>query len=298
MQALTIIVTLFCVLAFPTFGQNPSPSSKQNKIDRIRSEKDVEELLEEIDSKRFEIFSVDPALKFEDGPCAAKANATSAKSWVKADIDGNGFTDLLVNGRDYTPESLTIMAVADNSFVVRVLTRRLFEKCGFATLSDGTTGKVVKYYRPDSSDQPITLTYLSGDFFELNETPSHHTIERIAYSTSGCFGTCPIFELDVRADRTATFNALSFNKRKGKFKSVVSKVKFDELIAALNYIDFPKLSDRYSVAWTDDQSSVLKITYDGGQTKTISDYGLIGTFGLSSFYQLLFDLRENQDWKK
>jgi len=52
----------------------------------------------------------------------------------------------------------------------------------------------------------------------------------------------------------------------------------------------------YRVSWTDDQTSTLKITYDNGKVKTIRDYGLIGTFGLSQAYKLLFDLRGSQPW--
>ncbi len=56
--------------------------------------------------------------------------------------------------------------------------------------------------------------------------------------------------------------------------------------------------DKYAVNWTDDQASILEITFDNGKVKKIYDYGLIGTFGLDRVYQLLFKLRENQKWTK
>jgi hypothetical protein len=88
-----------------------------------------------------------------------------------------------------------------------------------------------------------------------------------------------------------------FNKKKGKFKGKILQANYDELIGLLNYLDFPSLKDSYAVNWTDDQTSVLKITYNNGKVKEIKDYGLIGTLGLSRVYSILFDLRENQQWK-
>ena len=55
---------------------------------------------------------------------------------------------------------------------------------------------------------------------------------------------------------------------------------------------------RSGVNWTDDQTVELKIIYSSGKIKTISDYGASGSYGLKKVYKLLFDLRQNQNWKK
>ena len=57
------------------------------------------------------------------------------------------------------------------------------------------------------------------------------------------------------------------------------------------------VKEKYAVNWSDDQTSILTITYDGGKTKTIKDYGLVGTFGLNRVYDLIFKLRDNQQWR-
>lgn len=49
---------------------------------------------------------------------------------------------------------------------------------------------------------------------------------------------------------------------------------------------------------TDDQTSSLKITFNNGNIKTISDYGMIGTYGLKILYGKLAELRFNQKWQK
>ena len=73
---------------------------------------------------------------------------------------------------------------------------------------------------------------------------------------------------------------------------------FAQRVKLLAYIDFPQLENNYSVNWTDDQTVELKIIYSSGKIKTISDYGASGSYGLKKVYKLLFDLRQNQNWKK
>ncbi|WP_419487875.1 hypothetical protein [Chryseobacterium bernardetii] len=82
------------------------------------------------------------------------------------------------------------------------------------------------------------------------------------------------------------------------FKSKIKISDFNTIEELLNYINFSKLKDFYSVSSTDNPTSELTITYGNGKTKKIQDYGLAGTYGLKKLYDLLFDLRFNQDWKR
>lgn len=110
--------------------------------------------------------------------------------------------------------------------------------------------------------------------------------------------------MSVLGDKSATFKAESYNRRvgnsreiKGVFHTTISDTAFFDIINLLDYIDFPNLEDNYSVGRTDDQTSVLTVTYNNGKVKTIRDYGLVGTFGLDRLYHLFFNLRYNQNWK-
>lgn len=77
----------------------------------------------------------------------------------------------------------------------------------------------------------------------------------------------------------------------GKFQAEADKEVFSSLCNLLNYIDFSHLKDRYSVSHTDDETADLKITYNDGKVKLISDYGMTGTFGLNLVYEHLAKLR-------
>ena len=142
-----------------------------------------------------------------------------------------------------------------------------------------------------------TLILKFGDFYEYNSAPNNFKIEEINFSTSGCYGTCPIFELKIKADRTANYNAQQYNDKNGKFKTTLDTASYNNLVETINYIKLISLKDEYSVNWTDDQTAKLEIKFNNSPTKKISDYGEIGTFGLEHLYDKLFALRKTQQWK-
>lgn len=140
---------------------------------------------------------------------------------------------------------------------------------------------------------------------DLNTTMKYD-IERIEYFTSACFGPCPMFKMEINKDRTAVYNAIRFNFSKefdaphpeGTFTGKVKEEDYNLIVQKLNDIDFPMLEDRYRVPYTDAQTGNLKIIYDGGKEKVITDYGMRGTPELEEIYQLFLDLRTSQDWKR
>ena len=204
-----------------------------------------------------------------------------------------------------------VMNYGQDSLKLNRLTRRSFQDCSFPKILNDT---LIRYYfKPEfdwtNKEQPslqyIDLTYKYGDFIEYNSKPQNYSIEKIEYQTSMCFGTCPKFYISILRDKSAVFKAEIHNREsrdskeiQGVFSTTLRDTSFSEIINLLNYIDFPKLKDNYSVGWTDDQTSTLTVTYNNGQVKKIKDYGLIGTYGLDRLYQLLFALRFNQTWKK
>jgi hypothetical protein len=87
-------------------------------------------------------------------------------------------------------------------------------------------------------------------------------------------------------------------KLKGNSNRRSLKTHLAEIINVLNYIKIKKLQNKYRVPWTDDQTGTLTINFSNGESKELSDYGMMGSFGLQKLYSLLFDLRTNQKWQK
>jgi hypothetical protein len=294
---IAIITFLFLTLTTEMFA---------NKIDAIKTDEDLEIFLhrQNKDLKGFYVASI--STLYYDTTQQNIADSLGVKPWQKVDFDNNGLTDLLVYGMWHGRKHLLAVIDEGNKFTLRSLNRGFFDnilfpvvtkidKQTFLILSQGcefcreTNKKIIK---------TDTLVYKYGDFIEPNFSFVSYKIEKIELSTTICFGICPVFELEINADRTANYNAIQYNDKKGKFKTTIIVENFNSLMTLLNYTDFPKLKDTYSVNWTDDQTCTLKVTYDNGMTKTIIDYGEIGTNGLRMVYNQLFSLRKNQSWKK
>lgn len=300
------------------------------EIDKLVSTKEIENFIQKKDTnyKKFVLRNIQD-FKRDNLDSINKILAQKVKanqSFIKADFDNNGYTDLLAigdnrqiislgeNGEEISHDFTTIVLMNfNNEYKIIDINKSRFYPIVPKVEYTNNEAFLVVY----SSTRLLTdlkkfkesktkLTFKFGNFIEYNADPKKHSIEKIEYSTNGCFGTCPVFKLEINKNHTAKFVAQHYNfdedmdhytdKDEGKFKTTISEKEFNELIEILNYIDFSNLKN-YSVTWTDDQTSTLKITYDNGKVKTIYDYGLVGTYGLKRTYEMLFDLRKNQNWK-
>lgn len=299
----------FLLMLQIAFGQ------KRN-IDEINTKENVESLIHSFD-KRYENFELKPIGEFtsrydKNNFCKRISDSRNiTKSFYTSDFDRNGFTDILAIGDYYDFNIFVVMNFGHDSLQLKRLTRRSFQNCVFPKIINDSL--LDYYYKSEpnwiSKEKPKltkkTLVYKFGDFVAFNSNPKQYDIEKIEYQTTVCYGTCPKFQIEISKNRNAIFNAENNNRRtrkskeiQGEFETVINKNSYFDLINLLNYIDCPNLKHKYSVNWTDDQSCTLKITYNNGKVKEIRDYGLIGTSGLDRLYQLLFELRFNQNWEK
>ncbi len=298
-----LLVATICLVAVSALGQLTTGSIKSlqtshNKIDAVNSASDIDKILDSIDKRRFEVFIVKDPLSLAPPGCQEYAESLDAQPWTKADFDNNGLSDLLIIGNNYGHAVVVVLALPGNKYDVKTLTRGSFQGCSIPVVHTKGSQTFISYHTQGSQNSVKQLSYKFGDFVEMNGEPTDHAIEKIEIKISGCYGTCPSFEMSIERNGSATFKPIAFNKkRRGTYKTRIDDKSFGELSGLLNYIGFPTLSDSYSVSWTDDQTSVLTVTYDGGRKKKIVDYGLIGSFGLSRVYDMFFELRENQKWR-
>jgi hypothetical protein len=285
-----------------------SPLLHANEVDELKTDKDVENFIH-----THAPALADARIAYKDFlyPDAIKqmiADSLGVKLWQKVDFNNDGHTDLLVyistNGQNY----LTAFIDENGSFKTRFISRWPFAEVYYPVVKKEGDLTVLLLYKMcgycHSKKEGISgedsLVYKFGNFIEHVIPVSiftSHKIERIEFSTSPCYGTCPVFELDINADRKAQYHAISYNDTTGTYSAMIDRFDYTRITDILNYIDFPNLRDDYHVVWTDDQACSLTITYDDGKVKKISDYGEIGTHGLNMVYSLLYDLRKNQAWK-
>src|SRR5687767_1730583 len=192
MRSIPIIVFVLCLLSGAIYPQVRSSNPGNNRIDLIKNARDIEDLLDDIDKKHFELFQVAQSVISSDKLCQNRANEIKINAWLKADFDGNALTDLLVHGSDYEPRVIVIMSEESNKFSWRSLTRGVDEKCAFASVKNLGSLPLITYsaYRTGNPGADIerALVYKFGDFVEFIESPPAHSIEKITYETSICFG--------------------------------------------------------------------------------------------------------------
>ncbi len=309
----------------PFFGWTQTENkltSHKNYLDSITNSIQIEELLFKID-ERYKKFKVNKPLKFTEKNCQKLADSLQVESYIKTDFDNNGLTDLLVIGKYYDNHCvLCVLDKGENAYEIESLTKRIFQDCTFPKVIRNGNQTTIDYFfqkQPERGNwdkprtiQKSTLIYKFESFVEENTNVKAHSIEKIEYTTTGCYGTCPIFRLTIERNGNMIFDAKRYNtvynvtegkkinekEMKGIYKSILSESDYSKLSEIINYLDFENLDNDYAVDWTDDQSCNLKITYDNGKVKTINDYGLLGTFGLRNLYDRLFSLRQTKVWTK
>ncbi len=111
-----------------------------------------------------------------------------------------------------------------------------------------------------------------------------------------CFGTCPVFSIDVDVAGKATYTAGKYSTEEGIFRSRINPNDLNQIRDLINYIGIKDLKDYYRVNWSDYPTCWITVKFDDGSSKKIEDYGELGTFGLRKLYKLFFELRNNQDW--
>ncbi len=291
-----VLITLFIAC---------TAKAEANKIDKLKTDEDVEKFMK-TEGKltgHFHLRALEDM--YEDSESLQLAKKLGVKTWQKKDLNNDGRTDLLVyNGETFNFH--TIVVIDDGGQFKLQYFGKMFSVHypvvgmwnGYPCLRIFTEGN-----RFDANNKKVhiitdttVLVYQFGCFMEAKARQTVHNIERIEYKTSGCYGTCPIFSLNIFKDRYAKYYAERFNKTEGIFTAKIDTASFNTLIVTLNYTDFPALENSYAVGWTDDQTATLTITYDHGKIKKISDYGLQGSYGLQAVYQMLFNLRNNQNW--
>ena len=322
MKVLKYLIIIFLFLGCkPENTQTKESNSKPSKLDTLTSVIDLENFIY-LNDTIFKKHSY-KLRKIQDFVLRSKSDSLAIKiadflvinkSYYKADFDHNGYQDLLTIGHfdknDLMYNFVFMNYGKDSLKAVSLRSRHAFL---IPRIIQENNQKLLEIYKPQMTDygsnifttRKFKLIYKFDHFIEYNEKPRISKIKKIELITLGCFGECPAFDMTILEDKSAIFKPRYYNNGvkndedgKSILKTVISTKDFNELVDLLNYIDFSNLENSYSVPWTDDQIATLKITYDDNKIKTIEDYGLAGTYGLSRFFEMLYDLRENQDWKE
>lgn len=305
--------------ALPLFGQEGISSgvAKPGRIDSINQPEEVEKLVRSID-KNYSSFRIDKKLIFEDENCFRLADLSKVKPIAKADFDKNGYTDMLVMGiLNERPAILSLMGSASEKISLHLITRQFRRTCSFAQViyEDGNTLIEFKYFDGyfarvgyTEAVNSVKLIIKYGGFIEYNPSPKKYDINKIEFRNDGrpwitsseysieinSLGKAHLVSKSITNDWQASPDSYDGYT---KVPGVSPDSLFATISGLLNYSDFSNLEDRYEIKATDHATGVLTIYYNDGKVKTISDYGLQGTYGLQRVYQTINSMRGSLVWK-
>jgi hypothetical protein len=120
-----------------------------------------------------------------------------------------------------------------------------------------------------SSPAPAPAAAPAGSVVTLERTP--------------CFGTCPVYRVDIGGDGVVAFDGIRFVPTVGKAAGRIAPAAVDSLVRALDAGGWFGFADEYVMGapacgpYTTDSPSVITSVRSGDRAKTIRhDYGCTG----------------------
>ena len=274
---------------------------------------DSKEAIERFIKEKFDYqeFSLGDSTWYSSDEQKRKADSIGVDYWAKVDLDHDGIQDFFFMGNAKSKESNSSEEVLmlllggrqnkklkiNNSFFTNVFERvPVFPKI---IKVEGRDFLELTYYfnknHCELNEEKITrmadTIYVKNDFLiPFTRHPSPLEFKSINLKASACYGPCPVFELFIKHDQSVIYDGYAYTKRKGNYRLRAEAKDVDFISHLIQCLDITSLKDHYNVCWTDDQTVKIDIRYKDGSTKSIEDYGKLGTYKLTLLYDYLFDL--------
>ncbi len=144
----------------------------------------------------------------------------------------------------------------------------------------------------------IYKPFFSGGFSQddAKTIRSRLPFESISIRRTGCFGTCPVYEMVLHRDGRAELSAQDHLPKLGRFVGEVRLGTYGRLCYLIENSRFNEMNSNYRANWTDASTCIVTVTA-GGTTKAVSDYGKVGPIELWAIQELLDATKTEIEWK-
>jgi len=105
------------------------------------------------------------------------------------------------------------------------------------------------------------------------DSTNGNNVNKIVLSSSGCYGVCPVIDIEINKSNKASFYCTEYCGDKGFHEGEVQTAKVERLFKFLYFINMDTLKNSYSASHTDDETITVSFYNDNHHLKTISDYG-------------------------
>jgi len=103
-----------------------------------------------------------------------------------------------------------------------------------------------------------------------------NSFDQIIFSSSGCYGSCPIIDISINNKNKIYFQGEGYIKPLGFYESLIDSIKTDYIFSKFAKANIDSLKKDYAVGHTDDESITTTFVKNGQIIKTINDYGKAG----------------------
>jgi len=99
------------------------------------------------------------------------------------------------------------------------------------------------------------------NLIELKKVKKKHNseFERIGFSSSICYGTCPSMYLEIDSMGHIYFNGRLYSEIEGYYSGTIPKNEVESISTKVKAIELDSLKESYIAGWTDDQTCRIKI---------------------------------------
>lgn len=273
MNLLRIILLLGALLAF--LGAKGQAGPAHSQIAALTSDAQVKALVRPF-GWEFEELVLGDSVRSVYQPYAHTAFRWRGTSWYRADLDGNGWVDLLVVGRRQDiPFVFCVLDSGNNKLRVvrnfyhagnqRQPTARVVYKRGQALLAYSAFTRRRSNAGKLSGRKTQLLTYRGGGFVPYERHPSAHRITAITHTSRLYYHKQ--HETQVRIDsqgntrllyRTAAISDTVFTKAQGQQQ--LTGAQFAEVKDLLNYVRFASCSSSYTTSINHRPIITLRVT--------------------------------------
>lgn len=119
----------------------------------------------------------------------------------------------------------------------------------------------------------------------------------ITLQKTACFGTCPVYTLDIYSNQEVNLMAEQFvGVGQGVFQLRLTQSEYDQIIEQFKRSEFFGFENRYR-AQVSDLPTIFLTFSDGSRSKTIELYGA-GPAALHQLVDSLQNMVDRGDWKK
>ncbi|MFN2493008.1 MAG: DUF6438 domain-containing protein [Pyrinomonadaceae bacterium] len=138
----------------------------------------------------------------------------------------------------------------------------------------------------------VTAGMATGAGFQANSLISEVSLKR-----EGCFGPCPVYEVFLRSDGTATYIGKANVQRIGRYRGSIGKSEFLRIAQIVERQDFFSLKSKYFVSMTDLATVIIRAVRRG-RTKKVENYGGAAPINLRVIEAQIDAVIEQVNWKK